>query len=264
MLAWRNKEVSKLLAEAKVSKTQVQREEYLAQAQIIGWGGEQAPKALANYYLSLGRYDKAWRTLTQWPIKPNYTQLGDYALAAQDYSTAHRFYSRAVSQKATAQSNVGLAATLFNRGDLAGGCTVAAKATKLDLNYEPAQQMAAVCLLLNSKESKLQRANYPILESAQLSSARGQGVFLIQSRVYQEGERRLAPLATTPADWLALAELASARGDHKLAVQRGEKGINLDRSNPELNRLLAISYRVLGEAKGEYYARRLESLPLDK
>jgi Tfp pilus assembly protein PilF len=256
--------VSTLITKSATAKNQAQQEEYLAQANIIGWGGEQAPKALADYYLANGRYDKAWRTLSQWPLKPDYARLGNYALIAQEYTPAQRFYARAISQKGTAAAHVSLAAAQFNRGDLKNGCANAAKATKLDLNYEKAQQMAAVCLLINPKETTLQRANYPLLASAQLSSARGQGVFLIQNKIYKEGEKRLASTAKAPADWLMLARLASARGDHKLAVQRGEQGINLDRSNPELNRLLADSYRALGQAKADFYTRRLESLPLDK
>lgn len=264
VLAWRDREVSTLITKSATAKNQAQQEEYLAQANIIGWGGEQAPKALADYYLANGRYDKAWRTLSQWPLKPDYARLGNYALIAQEYSPAQRFYARAISQKGTAAAHVGLAAAQFNRGDLKNGCANAAKATKLDLNYEKAQQMATACLLINPKEATLQRANYPLLASAQLSSARGQGVFLIQNQIYKEGEKRLAATDKTPADWLMLAGLASARGDHKLAVQRGEQGINLDRSNPELNRLLANSYRALGQAKADFYTRRLESLPLDK
>ena len=55
VLAWRDGEVSALISKSTKAKNQAQQEEYLAQANIIGWGGKQAPRALADYYLANGR-----------------------------------------------------------------------------------------------------------------------------------------------------------------------------------------------------------------
>ncbi len=261
---WRNQLVASLIDSSRSAKTAQQKEQLLAEANIVGWGSEQAPKALADYYISIGRYDKAWPILASWPVAPNYLQLGEYALLSQDYNAAQRFYARAITKKATAEAHVGIAAAQFNRGDTKNGCANAAKASKLDLNSEAARQSAVACLLLNPTFKQLDAASYPELNSNQLASNRGRGMFLIANRLYAPGEKLLAPAAATPGDWLALAQLANLRGNYKLAIERGESGIKLDRSNPELNKLLMLSYRALGQDKADYYARRLELLPLDK
>lgn len=262
VLSWRDKQVATLITKSQAASSPAVREEYLREAMILGRGGDAAPRALVDYYLSLGRYDKAWRVLNTWPLKPNYTRLGDYALRAQDYAAAQRFYARAIDQKGTAEAYVGLAAALFNKQDNANGCANAAKANKLDLANPAAQQMAVICILLNPKQTTLQTANYPQGQSPQLQTDRGVGQFLLANRIYAAGEKRLS--ASTPKsadDWLALALLANARGDYNLSVERGERGIALDRSNTGLNTLLAQTYRTLARDKAELYEARLKALP---
>lgn len=262
VLSWRDKQVSNLVAKSKAAQSTGLREEYLREAMMIGWGGEAAPRALASYYVSVGRYDKAWHVLQNWPLKRDYIRLGDYALKSQDYSVAQRFYARAVGQKATPEAYVGLAAALFNLGDSKNGCANAAKATKLDLDSSAAEQMAAVCLLLQPNQTLLQAANYPVLQSDQLKSDRGIGTFLIANRIYVEGEKRLlASKQKTTSDWLALAMIANARGDSGLTTERGEQGIKLDRSNLGLNALLAQTYRTMASPKAALYEARLKAVP---
>lgn len=260
---WRSKQVDVLLKQAASATAPAEREEFLAQANIIGWGSKQAPQALADYYVSIGRYDKALPVLSAWPLSPNYTQLGEYALLSQQYTSAQKFYAKAIAQKSTAASYVGIAAAQFNRGDVSNGCANAAKATKLDLGSQPAQDIAATCLLLNPGHGKLNAQIYPVLNSPQLKTDRGKGMFLVANKIYVQGEGLLAKSPATPADWLTLAQLASLRGNYKLAIERAERGIKLDSSNLELNRLLRDSYRALGQPKAELYERRLKLIPLD-
>ena len=262
VLSWRDKQVSSLVAKSKAAQSTGLREEYLREAMMIGWGGEAAPRALANYYVSVGRYDKAWHILQNWPLTRDYVQLGDYALKSQDYSVAQRFYARAVGQKATPEAYVGLAAALFNLGSSKNGCANAAKATKLNLDSSAAEQMAAVCLLLQPNQTLLQEANYPVLQSIQLKSDRGIGTFLIANRIYSAGEKRLlASNQKTASDWLALALLANARGDYNLTVERAEQGIKLNRSDLGLNTLLAQTYRTMASPKATLYEERLKAIP---
>ncbi len=255
-----------LISKSKSATEPSVREEYLREAMILDKGGETAPRALADYYVSLGRYDKAWRVLNSWPLTPNNLLLGEYALRAQDYTPAQRFYARAIKQKATAQAYTGLATALFNKGDNANGCANAAKALKLELASEPAQNVAAICALLSPNQTLVSAGSLPVLQSPQLSTARGVGIFLIANRVYSVGEKRLlAAPPKTAGDWLMLAQLAQARGDYKLAAGRGEKGIALDRANPSLNLLLAQTYKNLGNtAKAAEYSARFEAIPVDR
>ncbi len=262
VLSWRDKQVSALIAKSKATQTAAQREEYLHEAMIIGWGGELAPRALASYYLSIGRYDKAWPVLQNWPLKRDYTQLGNYALKSQSYPAAQRFYARAIAQKSTTEAYVGLAAALLNKGDYKNGCANAAKATKLNLDSSAAQQIAVACIVLQPKQTVLQPGNYPLLQTPRLQTKRGVGQFLIANRVYSEGEKRLlAAPKKSASDWLLLAQLASSRGDYTRAAERGEEGIKLDRSNADLNALLVQTYRTLGESKADLYEARLKALP---
>ncbi len=262
LLAWRDEQTKLLIGKSKAASSAAAREEYLAQAMIVGWGGAAAPQALGDYYLSIGRYDKAWRVLQAWPLKPNYTQLGNYALRAQDYSPAQRFFARAITQKATADAYVGLAAALFNKKDFANGCANAAKANKLDLTSQAAQDVAVACLVLDPKQTALSASDYPDAQSAQLQTERGVGRFLLAQRIYSVGEDRLnASARKTADDWLALALVANARGNYDLTVERAERGVSLDRSNTALNKLLAQTYRILAQDKAKLYEARLESLP---
>ncbi len=264
VLAWRDAQTNALITKSKAASAAAQREEYLAQAAIVGWGREAAPKALVDYYVSIGRYDKAWRVLQSWPLKPNYTQLGGYALKSQDYGAAQRFYARAIAQKGTAEAYVGLAAALFNKGDNKNGCANAAKANKLDLGSPAAQQVAVACIILEPQQTALLPGDYPQSQSTQLQTDRGMGQFLLSNRIYSVGEDRLnASSHKTADDWLALALVANARGDYDLTVQRAERGIALDRSNAALNTLLAQTYRTLGQDKAALYEARLKSLPKD-
>ena len=262
ILAWRDKQANALITKSKAASSAAQREEYLAQATIVGWGGVEAPRALADYYVSIGRYDKAWRVLQGWPLKSNYTQLGGYALRAQDFSAAQRFYARAVAQKGTAEAHVGLVAALFNKGDNKNGCANAAKANKLDLASPEAQQIAAVCIILEPKQTVLQTGDYPGGQRPQLQTDRGVGQFLIANRIYSVGEDRLnASSRKTAGDWLALALVANARGNYDLTVERAERGIAIDRTNVGLNTLLAQTYRVLAQDKAALYEARLKAIP---
>lgn len=265
VLSWRDKQVRALITKSKSAQAATQREEHLREAMIVGWGGEAAPRALASYYVSIGRYDKAWRVLQNWPLKRDYTQLGSYALKSQDYSAAQRFYARAIGQKATTGAYVGLAAALFNKGDNKNGCANAAKATKLNLDSSAAEQMAAACVLLQPNQTLLQATTYPILQSPQLKTDRGIGNFLIANQIYAEGEKRLvASKQKAASDWLALALLANARGDYNVTVERGEQGTQLDRSNLGLNTLLAQTYRTLADPKATLYEARLKSIPSEQ
>lgn len=262
VLAWRDTQTNVLIAKSKAASSTAQREEYLAQATIVGWGGVAAPRALADYYVSIGRYDKAWRVLQSWPLEPNYTQLGGYALKSQDYGAAQRFYARAITQKGTAEAHVGLAAALFNKGDNKNGCANAAKANKLDLGSSTAQQIAVACIILEPKQTALLTGDYPQSQSPQLQTDRGVGQFLLSNRIYTAGEDRLnASSRKTADDWLALALVANARGDYNLAVERAERGIKLDRSSIALNTLLAQTYRIINQDKAALYDARLKAIP---
>jgi tetratricopeptide (TPR) repeat protein len=262
VLDWRDQQANALITKSKLASSAAQREEYLSQAAIVGWGGVDAPRAQADYFASIGRFDKAWRALQSWPLTPNYSQLGDYALRAQEYNAAQRFYARAIAQKSTTEAYVGLAAALLNKGDYKNGCANATKATKLNLDSSAAQQIAVACIVLQPKQTSLQPGNYPLLQSPQLQTERGVGQFLIANRVYSEGEKRLlAAPKKSASDWLLLAQLASSRGDYTRAAERGEEGIKLDRSNADLNALLAQTYRTLGESKADLYEARFKALP---
>ncbi len=214
----------------------------------LGWGTTSAPKALADYYVSIGRYDKAWRVLQNWPQKPNFVLLGDYALKTQDYAAAQRLYAASIRQKPSAAGYTGLAAALFSLGDTKNGCANAAKATKLDLQSLQASNAAVACLLLNPGFGTLRKPDFPVLNSAQATTSRGIGNLLLQAMAYKPAEAKLlASESKTSSDWLALAQLASARQDNALALQRAKQGIVIAPTNPELIQLLALLYENAGE-----------------
>jgi Tfp pilus assembly protein PilF len=80
--------------------------------------------------------------------------------------------------------------------------------------------------------------------------------------VYKTGEEKLlAVKEKATGDYLVLARLAAARGDIKLAAERAEKGIELDKSNYDLNVALVKYYQILGDKQKEMlYQNRLNEL----
>lgn len=259
--SWRLSVVDRLLLQAKMSNNDSQRYSILQQAQLIGYHDPQATEALAQYWLSRGELGQAIATYQAGIAEPNYTALGDLALQAQDYAKAKVFFEKEGNTVETTASLVGEAKANYNTGNITTGCAKATQAAKLSLENVSAKAAITSCYILGgSQVENIGNTTQPVM------SERQSAYYLINNQVYKPGEAKLLAVKDKSAgDWLVLARLAAARGELQDATQKAEQGIELERSNIELNKELIVLYNLAGNTnKAQEYSVRLQQLQFDK
>jgi len=259
--AWRYSVVDRLLLQAKATTDDNQQYSLIEQANVIGYNDPQAIEATAQFWLKRGDTQKALQVYIARLQNPNYTALGSLALKSQDYTYASKLYAKAYSQQESASAGAGLAIALFNQNKIAEGCEKATGAYKLDLQDASIQNAVTLCLLLDT--NNIEASN---LVTKPVLSDREAAYFLINNKVYKLGEENLLKVKTkSVSDWLIMSRLAASRGDFNDAISKAEQGIELDRSNIDLNRDLVKLYTLTNNAsKQREYSNRLEQLQFSK
>lgn len=254
---WRTSNIDSLLQKAQNQTNDEARYIYLQQAHLLGSNDALATQAMAEFWLDRGDIQKVISTYQNHINSPNYIYLGNLALQAQSYQQAQGYFARASKDSKTSASLIGEATALYDLDKVGEGCEKATQASKLDLSSQPAKNAITNCITLGGTNSEAAQ-----LAGTKPASEREAAYLLIDSKAYKPGEEKLVAVTEKSiTDYLVLARLAAARADTKLAAERAEQGIGLDKSNYDLNVALVQYYQILGNDQKEVlYQNRLNEL----
>lgn len=252
---------TRLISQASQTQDIDQQKSLFEQAHLIASDSNEATGALARFWLDRGETSKAIAVYESGP-SPDYNRIGSIALSAQDYSEASRLYQKSSKTQPSTDSLTGEAIALYNQDRIADGCAKAVQASKQSLESQTAKNAVLACIILGGTQAEA----ISLVGQKPAMSDREIANFLINAQIYKVGESKLMSIESkTVTDWLVLSRLAIARGDTNLAISSAEKGIELDRSNVEINRQLVAIYTLSGNTnKAAEYSQRLQQLEFNK
>lgn len=176
------------------------QEKSLKTISVVSWRNDSAQKALAQYYISIGRYDLAGETLAKGSSKLS-VDAARYYIEAGEYKKALTELNTIPKSQQSADTNAQQAIVAFNLEDTPKGCDYAEKSNSSDLK--------TACTFLRTGE--LSREN---------------SYKLIAWHVYTPAVKTLTNVQQkTAGDWLSLAAIAARQNKGDTAAEQLSQAI---------------------------------------